>query len=136
MFDALPASLNAEVDPRCNLWIFRWPSIQPGAARNQQAVEHVRRLSRRRILPKFLAIHSLSLRQRRRKREPLLQMQSLSDYSSLICFEDFNAQHSTPNGQKKCHPERREGPRNRSQGCRGTFCEPTNPAGDPSLRLG
>src|SRR6266481_1267911 len=51
MLDALPASRSDEVDPQCNLWIFREPWIQRGAARNQRAVEPEQRLSRQRIPP-------------------------------------------------------------------------------------
>jgi hypothetical protein len=56
MLDALFASLNGEVGPRCNLWIFQERWIQPGAARNQQVVEHERTLSRPKLLPKSSAV--------------------------------------------------------------------------------
>ena len=97
MPDALPASQSDEVDPQCNLWIFRALWIQRGAVRNQRAVEHEQRLSRRRIPPKCSGHFPLSLIWRRRKAEPVRQMQSLFHYSSL---EGFAAcKRPTPNAQ-------------------------------------
>src|SRR5215470_16619779 len=64
----LPASPNAEVGPRYNLWLSRLPRNQRGAARNQQAVEREPELS----LPKTPA-RSSSLRRVMNQRAKIKQ---------------------------------------------------------------